>query len=454
MKTWLRGTVAVALACAVSACAASRPAPGPATPSVPRFAEYPLPEIPAGLVVADDVRSRHLDAWARLQAGDLRTASREFSAILKQTPSMYPAETGLGFVLLAGQDYGEAAPRFAAAVVANDGYLPAWVGRAEALVGLGQDDEAIRALERVLALDPAREAVRPRLELLRVRLTQSALGAGQQARAAGRHDEAVAHFERALAQAPDSTMILNELTRGELAAGRLDRAEAHARRALAVEPREADWQALLGDVLEARGLLQDAAEAYGRAELLEPSDQWRTRLRELRERAVLAALPASFRAVTSAETVTRADVAAYIGIHLRDIVEGAPVRVTTVATDVRTHWAAAWILPVTRAGIMAVFPNHTFQPATVVRRGDLATVMATLVPIVGATRQSDLTTWQAARPQFVDLPPSHVFYAASALAAAAGVMNADDAGRVNPTAPATGADLERAVQRIAALAGR
>ncbi len=454
MSTWGRMSVAVALACVASACAATRPAPGPVTPAAPRFAEYPLPDIPAALAVTDDVRSRHLSAWARLQAGDLRTATREFSTILKQTPSMYPAETGLGFALLAGQDYENAAPRFAAAVAANGDYLPAWVGRAEALVGLGQDADAIGALERVLALDPARETVRPRLELLRFRLTQTSLAAGQQARAAGRHDEAAAHFERALAQAPDSTMILNELTRTELSAGRLDRAEAHARQAMAVEPREANWQALLGDVLEARGQFDGAAEAYSRAELLEPSDEWRTRIRELRERAVLAALPASFQTIASAPTITRADVAAFVGIHLREIVEGAPIRVTTVATDVRTHWAAPWILPVTRAGIMAVFPNHTFQPATVVRRGDLATVMATLVQVVGASRVADLTKWQAARPRFTDLPPAHVFYPASALVAAAGVMAADTDGRFGSTEPATGADLERAVQRIAALAGR
>lgn len=454
MKFWGRIGAVVALACVASACAASRPATGPVTPAAPRYADYPTPEIPAALTVSDEVRRRHLSAWARLQSGDPRAASREFLAILKQDPSLYPAETGLGFALLAGQDYAGAAPRFASAVAADDSYLPAWVGRAETLVALGQDADAIGALERVLTLDPSREAVRPRLELLRFRLTQTSLASGQQARAAGRTDEAIRHFEQALAQAPDSTMILNELARTELSAGRLDRAEAHARRAMGVEPREADWQALLGDVLEARGQYEAAAEAYGRAELLEPTEEWRTRQRELRERAVLAALPASFQTVTSAPTITRADVAAYIGIHLREVVERAPVRATTVATDVRTHWAAPWILPVTRAGIMSVFPNHTFQPAAVVRRGDLATVMSALVQIIGTGRAAELAAWQAENPRFADVPPAHVFYQAAALVAAADVMGVDGNGRFKPTEPATGADLQRAVQRLAELSAR
>lgn len=450
----VRASLAVLLVCVASACATSRPSPSVGPPPAPRFGSYPTPDIPAGLAVPDDLRGRHEAAWSRLQAGDLRAASREFSAALKQMPSLYPAEAGLGFVHLAGEDYDEAEPRFAAAVAANPQYLPAWVGRAEALVGLGRDEEAIAALQRVLALDPAREGVQARLELLRFRTTQASLSAGQRAREAGRHDEAVAYFERALAQSPESTMILSELTRAELALGRLDQAERHARRSAELEPREAGWQALLGEVLEARGQLRPAAEAFARADMLEPDEAWRTRSRELRDRAELAALPESFRNITSAATITRADVAAFVGIHLRELVAAAPARVTTVATDVRTHWAASWILSVTRTGIMSVFPNHTFQPATVVRRGDLANVMAVLVQLAGSGRKTELAKWQVARPRFTDLAPSNVFYAPSALVSAAGVMAPDDNGRFQPTRPATGPELEQAVRRIAAIAGR
>jgi hypothetical protein len=322
------------------------------------------------------------------------------------------------------------------------------------LVATADDSRAIAAMERVLVLDPSREQVRTRLELLRFRLTQSALAAGQAARGAGRHAEAAGHFERALTQSPESTMILSELARAEAAAGQFDRAEGHARQTLQIEPRQAEWQALLGDVLEARGQLSDAADAYERAELLEPSDVWRTRIRDLRDRAVVAALPESFRNVAAAQTVTRADVAAYVGIHLRDLLSDAPVLVTTVATDVRTHWAAPWILPVTRAGIMAVFPNHTFQPASIVRRGDLAGAMAALVRMVGRVRPADVAKWETARPRFTDLPASNLFYPPSALVTAAGVMAPDDAGRFDPTRPATGVELEQAVKRLETLAGR
>lgn len=454
MTMVLRMGTALLVALSLSACATGRTTAPTAAPIVPRFAAYPSPDIPAALPVPDAVRDRHVSAWNRLQTGDLRGATREFGTVLTQMPGFYPAETGLGFVFLADENYEDAEARFAAAVSTDDSYLPAWVGRAEALLGLERDADAIVAMERVLLLDPSREAVRTRLQLVKFRLTQSSIEAGQRAGAAGNYAEAAAHLEQALAQSPQSTMILNELARAELAMGRLDRAEGYARQAITVEPRQAEWQALLGDVLEARGQLSAAAEAYARADRLDPNEEWRTRSRDLLGRAEIAALPPAFRAIASSESVTRADVAAFVGIHLRELVEAAPVRATTVATDIRTHWAAPWILPVTRAGIMSVYPNHTFQPATVMRRGDLAGVLAELVPLASAARQAEVDTWRAARPRFTDLPATNLFYPAAALATAAGIMSPDSGGRFEPTRPVTGSELQAAIDRLSALVGR
>jgi hypothetical protein len=101
---------------------------------------------------------------------------------------------------------------------------------------------------------------------------------------------------------------------------------------------------------------------------------------------------------------------------------------------------------------MRVFPNHTFQPAAIMRRTDLAAVIAELVRIAGAGRRGDLARWQAARPRFTDQPPTHVSYRDVALAVASGAMTADAAGRFQPTSPASGADLDAAVRRVGQLA--
>ena len=447
--------VVMLVAALCSAGCASQPvsAPKPVVAAAPATT-YPMPDIPAGLATVPGVRTQHAEAWRQFQNGDVRGASRVFADLLKQSPGFYPAEAGLGFVELAARHYKNASARFATATAANDRYLPAWIGQADALLGLNRDAEAIAAMEKVLALDPRREAVRTRLDLVRFRLTQSLLENGRRARSAGRFDEAEQQFQQALRQSPDSTMILHDLTLTEVASKRFEDAETHARRATEIEPRDAEWQAMLATVLEARGKLREASAAYGRAVALDPRPEWRTKAADLREKAELAALPASFAQLPSASSVTRAEVAAFIGIRLDAVIEAAPRRVPDIATDVRTHWAAPWILPVTRAGVMSIYANHTFQPAAAVRRGDLAAMVAALLRIVGAGRPADLARWQAAKPRFSDLSAAHVSYPAVALAVGAGAMSADSSGRFDPSRLATGADLATAVRRVAQLSGR
>ena len=179
MSQVTRRSIVIAAAMLVAGCASrTRPV---VVPGAPAFPDYPRLEIPANLPVAEDVRDRHELAWQRLQAGDLRNANREFNESLKRSATFYPAETGLGFVALAGRDFKQASSRFSAALAKNDRYLPAWIGLADAHVGLGSDVEAIAALERALEIDPKREALRDRLELVRFKEVQSLIGAGQRA---------------------------------------------------------------------------------------------------------------------------------------------------------------------------------------------------------------------------------------------------------------------------------
>lgn len=452
MSQVTRRSIVIAAAILVAGCASrTRPV---AVPGAPAFPDYPRLEIPANLLVAQDVRDRHELAWQRLQAGDLRNANREFNETLKRSATFYPAETGLGFVALADRDFKQASSRFSAALAKNDRYLPAWLGLADAHVGLGNDVEAIAALERALEIDPKREALRDRLELLRFKEVQALIGAGQRARQANRYDEAARLLERALTLSPSSTIILRELSALETARGSLDAAEEHARRAIQIDANDAESHAALGAVLEARQQYRDASAAYGRAAAIDPRPIWRERSTALREKANLSAIPPEFRDLPAAATISRAQVAALIGTRLDVLVERAPKKVAAVATDVRTHWAAPWILPITQAGIMEVLPNHTFQPAATVRRADLAKVIEQLLAVLAAERQIDLGRWRASRPRFTDLPPTNLFYNAAALAIASGAMDTLEGNRFQPTRPVTGAELVAAIERIEQLAGR
>ena len=448
MKRTFRLTAVVFSALWLGACASAAPKPG-ATATL-RYPEFVAPDVPAALKVQQDMRDRQSLGWQRLQAGDTRAATREFSELLKRSAEFYPAETGLGYVALADRQYTQAASRFAAAVSRDARYVPALSGQVQANVALGNFDEAVAAMEKLTALDPKRD--RTQLEMLRFRQVQGLIENGRKARQARRLDEADSIFSRALALSPQSTIILRELATTEVALGQLAEAEAHARRAVQIDANDAEAHAAVGAVMEAQNRPVDAAAAYARAAALD--DKWKSRAESMKSTANTTALPEPLRDIAAAPAVNRGQLAGLIGTRLNDLLGRAPKRAPGSVTDVQGHWAAPWSGPVTQAGGMEVLSNHTFQPGASVRRGELAQAVAELLPLALAGRAAQLTQWQAARPSFPDVAASNLYYRAVALAVTAGIMSADETGRFLPTRPATGSEAAAAISKIEQLAKR
>lgn len=437
----------------LAACGAPLP---PAMPSAPRYPEVPALEIPVVLTVGPDVRSRHETAWRRFQSGDLRGATRDYQAALAIAPGFYPAETGLAYIAFYEERFDESARWFDAALARNQSYRPALSGRVETALSDRDDLAAIATLELWLTLEepgPTHDDLRGRLDVLRLRAVQAELAAAATAQQAGRFDQAEAALDRARVMSPNSAIVVRELARVESARGAFDEAERHAREAVQLDPGDAEAHAVLGDVLEAHGRFRDAAAAFSRAVGIDDRPEWRARADALMRRAAFAALPDEFRAIPSASAITRGQLAALLGTRLEAPIARAPRRVAVVLTDVRTHWAAAWILPVTRAGLMDALPNHTFQPGAVVRRADLAEVVWRAIQVLGVHRPADLARWREAQPAISDVPRTHLAATAIAAAIASGAMSAADDGRFGPGQPATGAEATAAIARLEQIAG-
>jgi tetratricopeptide (TPR) repeat protein len=424
--------------------------PPPTVITTPKYPDFPALTIPAALKPSAVTSQRYDEAWRRLQTGDLSGARRDYAALLQATPGFYPAAAGLGYVALASHDYKEAMSQFTAVLTVDGRYRPALDGRATAALGAGDDVAATSALEAILRVDPTNETARSRLDVVRFRMVQKQIDAGRRAREAGRLDDSQAALESALAAAPSTAVILRELALTELAKSSLTPAESHARKAVQSDPGDPDSLAVLGQVLDKAGKTREAADAYDKAFTLDPRPAWRDRRDALRARADDESLPKEFKAIASSPTVTRGDLAAMIGLRLGDVLAKSSRHVTVVATDARSHWASQWILQVTQAGLMDVFPNHTFQPAGGVRRADLADVVSRLLTMIATEKPIDLPRWKAARPQFSDLSTGAT-YASAALAVASGTMAADG-DRFGASRPATGADLVTAMTRLQQIA--
>lgn len=452
----VRRAVLVASAMALltaGACAPKRPAALPAAPGAPKYPEFVFPAAPARLA-SPTLAARHQLGWQWLQAGDLRAAERNFTATLKEVPGFYPSEAGLGYVALARNDNKEAASHFNRALAADAAYAPALAGRGEALLTLGERQQALASFEAAVAADPQLSALRSRIEVLRFRGLQNDVDAARKAAEAGRLAEAHTLYERTIAASPDSPFLYRELAIVERREGNLAAALRLAQKAAELNPAEPRNFVTIAEIYEAQGDYAKAAEAYGAAATIEPSESIDARIDELRERAAFAAMPAEYKSIETSPTVTRAQLAALLGVRLDDLLKRSRRANAVVMTDTRGNWAAPWILSVSRAGLMEAYPNHTFQPNAVVRRADLAQAVTRALSLIAAENPRLAASWRTARGRFPDLPPGHLSYPAASVAVESGVMTALGDGTFQLARPITGAEALAAIRKLEELSGR
>jgi len=434
----------------VSACA-KKPVVAPVAAGAPHYPDFVFPAAPQGVGSAD-LAGRQASAWAALQAGDTRTADRELSALLKLAPAFYPAEAALGYSALARHDAGTALAHFDKALAANARYAPALAGKGDALLAQGHADAALEALEAAIAADAGLTALRPRIDALKFRSAQDVVASARKAADAGRFDEARRDYQSAIAASPESAFLHRELAIVERKAGNTAAAVAQAQEAARLDPSDSRSLTLIGEIYEADGQWTQAADAYTAANSAEPSEALAARIDQMRQKAALDAMPAEYRAIAAAPSVTRAQLAALIGVHLEDLLRRARGSNAVVTTDTRSSWAAPWIMAVTRAGVMDPFANHTFQPNATIRRGDLAGAASRVLSLIGTEKPKLAVKWRDPRPRFSDLSPAHLSYPAAARAVSAGVMAPGEGEAFQLTRPVTGAEAIDTVSKLEALA--
>jgi tetratricopeptide (TPR) repeat protein len=425
------------------------PPPVVTTPKYPDFVRPAVPAELAGSAAAINT-SR---GWAFLQSGDLKTAEREFKAALQNNPKFLTAEASLGYLELARKDPNAALPHFDAVLAQQSHEVAALVGRGQALLSLERDREALAAFESALAVDPNQPDVRRRVDVLKFRdIEQDVQGARGAARA-GRLDEAVSAYAAAIARQPESPFLYRELAAIERRQDKPADALEHLRKAADLDPGDAHSRVQIGEILEARQDFEGAIKAYSDAAAIEPNEEVDRKLEAAKSRAAFEKMPAEYRAIEQAPQITRADLAALIGIRLGSLLGGAGRPDAGLITDVRSNWAQPWIMSVARAGVMEPLPNHQFQPRALVRRVDLALAAARILAAIADRNPDAAKAWDASRVRFSDLLPSHLAFSAASTAVAAGVMSPAPDNSFQPSRPVAGADALSTIAKLESLAG-
>lgn len=443
------GAVAALVGLLLSSCAPKTPPP--VVPGAPSFPDFVFPTVPPA-VGEPDLASSHQRAWALLQAGDVRGAGREYASLVRRSPGFYPAEAGFGYVRLAEQQYADALARFDRVLALAPLYAPALAGKGEGLLATGQRDLALASFEAALKADPGLPDLPRRIDVLRFERVRELVDEGKKAADAGRYDEARRAYGEAVLASPQSGFLYRELGLVEMRLGANSDAAANLNKAASLDPSDVRALTALAEALDRTGDLLGAVDALERAYAADPSEDARAALARARDRSETAALPPDFRAIPTSAQITRGDLAALLGVRLQPLIARSRQRSAVVATDVRGHWAATWIMSVTRAGIMDVYPNHTFQPRAGVRRADLALVVSRVLAAEGSAAQPP----GRQRVPIADVGPDHLSYPAVSAAVASGVMPLADGRLFRPTRAVSGAEAIEVIGRLERLvrAGR
>jgi tetratricopeptide (TPR) repeat protein len=430
----LSGPVVLALA---AACATA-----PRAPQQPPHGEDYLYPAPRAGELRQDEAARFDEAWRDVLAGDTDAASRAFREIVGKRPGLVPAQTGLAFAQLRAGRYREAAAGFEAVLQGPADYVPALIGAGSATFRLGDPERALEYYKRAERAAPTQPLATRRLAELKLQVTERRVAAARTALERGDTSAAVEEYRRALEAAPEVGALRVEYANLLVAGGDV----AGAIEALRADP-VGDRQTLMraAELLTEQQDHAGALEAYRRLLQRDPKDGEAQRLAfAARDTLELEGLPAEFRQIVDAPRITRADLAALVAVKLPALkqVEG---RDPELAVDISGSWAREYILLALAHDVLDVYPNHTFQPGAIARRGDLARAVA---------RALDLLAHPAeAAPAISDMSQNNLYFEAAARAVAAGLMDLTPTGAFEAWRPVSGRDATDVIEALARLLG-
>ncbi len=343
----------------------------------------------------------------------------------------------------------------------NPDFVPALLVQTYIDLYAGRQEKAEKQFETILASHPS-----DRVALYY--LAESAYARNDYVRASGlyRRLKAVdnSHPELDMKSQRAFLLAMQTLVQEASDAARTDRlsdAERLYRQALALAPEEAELHRQLAAVLSRQGKLDDAAaelqsqadlrgsgdaqgalgepaegRAVRRAQLsaeLEDLGRWGTQIDRLQE-------------IRTSPAITREQLAALLASYFPQLLEFQ--KKPQIMTDLPDSVAAPAIEAVVGVGLLDPTPNHTFQPARTVSRGEFAEVVGRLIRMLGVPQQEQSPITPP------DLVPGSPLYRELQLVLGYGLLSLDNAGNFNISAPVGGEEAVNTAEKLLLLIQR
>ncbi len=389
------------------------------------------------------------EAWERVRQGDARGAERLFLRLGANNPFY---EAGMGYVsLLRAQ--GEAAEDFFRESLRKHPEMAlSRIGLAQIYQQSGRLEDAFNEFQEVLKVDPDNSWARTELETIREQETDRLLREGTAFWEQGQAESSKKAFNQALHFSPKSLEAHLNLGRIYLAENQIENALVHFEAAASLDPGNRDILTAYAQALEKAGQPGRSLEVYEKLLELSPGNKdYLARVEELKNRLGIFELPSQFDLIPASAAVTREDVAALIGVKLKDDLKDPGTR-PPVLIDIATSWASRFILKVASLGLMEVYPNHTFEPKRIMSRAEMARTVMNLVRYFSqAGRRTFIRQFPPEMIRISDLSTDNASFEVITEVVSLQLMDLDADKAFRPDQPVSGREAVRIIELIRAL---
>lgn len=408
--------------------------------------ESPSPASTASLSLDDRIAIQ--DAWALMTQGRLEKAQRIFARLDQKNPFVL---AGYGYLASIAEDPAAAEAFFRAALEADPELTVAILGLGQVYDKSGKADEAYKQYLEVLKRDPENAFAKPAVEIYRERKTGEFAAEAERLIEAGEIEKGKESWLRTLEYAPKLKKAHLALARQFAKEKNYNAAVFHWKVLLAEDAGNKGWLREYAEMLYAGGQWSRSLDAYEQMLALDPGDKTsKDRIEQIKNRLGFIELPSQYDAIASAEIVTKEDVAAIIGIRLREALAELNPR-PPVIIDITTSWAQRYIVKAASLEVMEVFANHTFQPKKTVNRAEMADILSRLVKVLKDAGHKIYAQIPVSRVLVADVPQEHYYFLPIATAVAYRLMDLAPDRTFNPDRPVTGREALKIFELLADL---
>ena len=416
--------------------------------SLPLPPRYAMENPAAVSAVPKKLKNDYDKLWARFTVGkdDARVLT-DFDRLLKRQKSFDAAVLVQAYIHLYERNGPEAANKLEQALAINPNNRIAIYYLAELAFARADYARASDLYARLLAVNNTRSDLETKREKALLLATDNLLRSADRAEQENRLANAEELYRQALLIAPNEPTFHERLAQLLGKEKKWDEALAQYRRQLELGGQREDTEKNIAEALMNLGRTEEAREVLDRLRKQGSLDEsLEAKVNELEDLGRWGNDIGSFREIKEADFLTREQLAAVIVRYFPQVTDFR--QHPQIVTDIEDSWARVEIQTVVGIGLIDPLPNHTFEPATPISRGQFALLLSRMISLLSISPNS------APPIPLTDVVPSTTLYSEIQLVVGHGLMSLDDGGNFNLNGNVSGKEAVSAVEHLLALSHR